>query len=72
LEVDNGQWVGFLFYKERGHFDGLLRLNVPSQIDWGDLMGVCFSAGTQCGPGMTGRRMSWRGRYELSGEFVIE
>jgi hypothetical protein len=35
-------------------------------------MGVYCSSGTQCGPGMTGRRMSWRGRYELSGEFVIE
>jgi hypothetical protein len=33
LEAGNGQWVGLLFYKERGHFDSLSRLDIPSQID---------------------------------------
>jgi hypothetical protein len=27
------KWVGLLFYKERGHFDSLSRLDIPSQID---------------------------------------
>jgi hypothetical protein len=30
------QWVGLLFYKERGHFDDLSWLGIPSQIDRGD------------------------------------
>jgi hypothetical protein len=28
--------VGLLFYKERGHFDDLLWLDLPSQMDQGD------------------------------------
>jgi hypothetical protein len=34
-------------------------------------MHVCCSSGTWHVPGITERRMSWRGRYELSDEFLI-
>jgi hypothetical protein len=36
------------------------------------MISVCCSSGTRHGPGMTGRRMSWRGRYEFGGKCVIQ